>query len=108
MKKKQKTLLEIIVPEKEDNNIIEEIMKEQDVFENLLSVADENAMRLIGYDKAIIGVDNDGRLVYDFEKMISILKNNENWDREECIDWLHYNTLCVKDERMLSPVFIMV
>ena len=43
-----------------------------------------------GYDKAIIGVDDKNRIVYDKHKMIEILMGQGMTD-EEAIEFLEYN-----------------
>lgn len=45
------------------------------------------------YDEALIGVTEDGRAVYDYEKMISWLVETEGWTPEEAEDWVSYNTI---------------
>ena len=46
-----------------------------------------------GYDDALIGVSEDGRAVYDFEKMIEWLMNEEGWTDNEAVEWIETNTL---------------
>ena len=45
------------------------------------------------YDDALIGVSEDGRAVYDFEKMIDWLIEEEGFSDEEAVDWIETNTL---------------
>ena len=45
------------------------------------------------YDDALIGVTEDGRAVYDYEKMIQWLMDTEGWSCEEAMEWIYYNTL---------------
>lgn len=45
------------------------------------------------YDDALIGVTEDGRAVYDYEKMITWLMETEGWTPEEAEDWVNYNTI---------------
>lgn len=45
------------------------------------------------YDSALIGVTDDNRAVYDFEKMIEWLVETQNWTSEEAIEWIEYNTI---------------
>ena len=45
------------------------------------------------YDSALIGVTEDGRAVYDYERMIRWLIATEGWTGEEAEEWIHYNTL---------------
>lgn len=45
------------------------------------------------YDNSIIGATFDGRAIYDFDKMVQELMNDEGWTEEEAIDWIEFNTL---------------
>ena len=45
------------------------------------------------YDDALIGVSEDGRAIYNYEKMIAWLMDEEGWADEEAVDWVDYNTL---------------
>lgn len=45
------------------------------------------------YDDALIGVSEDGRAVYDFEKMVDWLIEEEGFSDEEAVDWIETNTL---------------
>lgn len=45
------------------------------------------------YDDALIGVTEDGRAVYDFEKMVAWLVETEDFTREAAIEWIEYNTI---------------
>jgi hypothetical protein len=45
------------------------------------------------YEDAVIGVIDDGRLVYDFDKMVGYLMNNEGWSDIESIEWIEYNVI---------------
>lgn len=45
------------------------------------------------YDDALIGVTEEGRTVYDYEKMVAWLMEEEGWSEEEAIDWIDYNTI---------------
>lgn len=44
------------------------------------------------FDAAIIGIDVNERVVYDFDKMVECLVD-ENCDEEMAIDWIEYNTI---------------
>ena len=44
------------------------------------------------YDDAIVGV-SDGRVVYDFNKMVECLVNDEDMSEEEAIEFIEYNTI---------------
>ena len=45
------------------------------------------------YDSALIGVSHDDRAIYDYEKMIEWLINEEGWSYEDAVDWIDYNTI---------------
>jgi hypothetical protein len=45
------------------------------------------------YDDALIGVTEDNRAIYDFEKMVQWLIHTENFTQEEAIEWIEYNTI---------------
>ena len=45
------------------------------------------------YDTALIGVTDDNRAVYDFEKMIDWLVETQNFTCEEAIEWIECNTI---------------
>lgn len=39
-----------------------------------------------GYDDALIGVSEDGRAVYNYEKMIDWLMKEEGWSDNEAVE----------------------
>jgi hypothetical protein len=43
--------------------------------------------------KAITGITDSEQLIYDYDLMILAAMEEENWDVEEAIDWIEYNTL---------------
>lgn len=45
------------------------------------------------YDDALIGISDDNRAIYDYDKMVSWLANEENLSEEEAEDWINYNTI---------------
>ena len=45
------------------------------------------------YDNSIIGVTEDGRLIYDYDKMIEEYMADEDCDELDAIEWLEVNTL---------------
>lgn len=44
-------------------------------------------------DSAIIGVTDDSRVVYDYDKLKSAFMESEQWDEEDADDWISYNTI---------------
>ena len=47
----------------------------------------------MSYDGSIVGVTIDGRVVYDYDKMIEELMADEGWSYEEAAEWINYNTI---------------
>ena len=45
------------------------------------------------YDDAIIGVTDDGNVVYDFYKMVEHLMNKDGITFLEAVDFIEYNTI---------------
>lgn len=45
------------------------------------------------YDGSIVGVTTDGRVVYDYDKMIEELMQDEEWSYEDAAEWIDYNTI---------------
>lgn len=45
------------------------------------------------YDDSIVGVTEDGRLVYDLEKMYAEFAKDEGCGIDEAVEWVEYNTL---------------
>lgn len=47
----------------------------------------------MSYDNSIVGVTTDGRVVYDYDKMIEELMQDEEWSYEDAAEWISYNTI---------------
>ena len=45
------------------------------------------------YDVAIIGVSNDDRVIYDYDKMIGCLMDEDDMSAIEAADFISYNTI---------------
>ena len=45
------------------------------------------------YADAFIGMSDDGRAVYSYDRMIEWLMLKENWTYEEAVEWIDYNTM---------------
>jgi hypothetical protein len=45
------------------------------------------------YDDAIIGVTEEGNVVYDYEKMINILAERDEMSRLEAAEFIDFNTV---------------
>ena len=63
--------------------------------ERLLEYGYEDVKYLVNYsyDDALIGVSEDGRAIYDFDKMVEWLMKEEGWSDTEAIEWIEYNTI---------------
>lgn len=45
------------------------------------------------FDKAIIGVSHNDRVIYDYDLMVESAMEEEGWTEEEARDWIDFNTL---------------
>ena len=54
---------------------------------------DVKYLRDFSYDDALIGVTEDNRAVYDYEKMITWLIVKEGFSEEDAVEWIDYNTI---------------
>lgn len=45
------------------------------------------------YDDAIVGVTDEGNVVYDFNKMVDCLVEHDGMTREEAVEFIEYNTI---------------
>ena len=45
------------------------------------------------YDDAIVGVSDDGNVIYDFDAMVKILQERDGMTDEEAVDFISYNTM---------------
>lgn len=63
--------------------------------EKLLDAGYEDVVYLVNYsyDDALIGVSQDGRAIYDYDKMVEWLVKEEEWSVEEAMEWIDYNTI---------------
>ena len=57
-------------------------------------VLEEDAMKLDGLDKAIVGVDTKGYLVYDYQKIVdAFTEEPHNMEYEEAIEFTDFNVV---------------
>jgi hypothetical protein len=63
--------------------------------ERLLDAGYEDVVILenYSYDDALVGVTDDNRAVYDFNKMVEWLVTTEGLTVDEAIEWIEYNTI---------------
>lgn len=45
------------------------------------------------YDNSVVGISNEGRLVYDYDSMVREFMEDEECTEEEAIEWIEYNTM---------------
>lgn len=45
------------------------------------------------YDTALIGVSEDNRAVYDYDKMVQWLVDEKGFTEMDAIEWIDYNTI---------------
>lgn len=45
------------------------------------------------YEDAFIGISNDDRAIYDYEKMVTYLVEKQDMTIEEAVEWIDYNTI---------------
>lgn len=46
-----------------------------------------------GYVDAFMGISTDNRAVYDFDKMVACLEEEDGMTEEEAIEFIEYNTI---------------
>ena len=60
------------------------------------------------YDRSIVGITDEGRVVYDYRSMVLEFMSDENCSEEEAIEWLDYNTMrAIPYMGELAPIVIM-
>lgn len=69
--------------------------------------ADEDALFLTEsmYDEAIVGVSTDGRIVYDYDKVITILMETDGMTEEDALEYADFNIVGAY-VGPLTPLFI--
>ena len=45
------------------------------------------------YDNAIVGISDDGRIIYDYDLMVKELTNDTALTEDEAIQYIDYNTI---------------
>lgn len=71
----------------------EEILEENGYSIDNLQETETILFRSPDYASAIVGVSEDNRIVYDYEKMLEYLIKNEEMNYEEAADYISYNTI---------------
>ena len=67
----------------------------QKIRDALCDMGHEEAVIFDGpdYDEAIVGVTDEGQVVYDYDKMVQILVERDGMEEMEAIEWIEYNTI---------------
>lgn len=58
------------------------------------------------YTDAFIGISHDNRAIYDFDKMIECLMQEDEFDETEAIEFIEYNTLRALDYYDNAPIVL--
>ena len=67
---------------------IEPITREDLPFDDIVVLTED------WLDAALLGTDQDGKAVYDYDLLIeAYLKNNPDWTEEDAIEWIDYNVV---------------
>ena len=66
--------------------------------EEVRRYADENDLCIVyftnpNFDKSIIGISTDDRIIYDYDNMVTELMKTDNISYEEAIEFIEYNTI---------------
>lgn len=67
----------------------------QRIRDALCDMGHEDAVIFDGpdFDEAIVGVTDDGQVVYDYDAMVECLMKQDNIGRLEAIEFIEYNTM---------------
>lgn len=67
----------------------------QQIRDALCEMGHEDALLFDGpdYDEAILGVTDEGQVVYDYDLMVKILVERDGYGEMEAIEWIEYNTI---------------
>lgn len=58
-----------------------------------LAIEHPDAIIMDGFDDAIIGIDTDERVIYDYDLMCKALMNRDGMDYEEATEFIDYNSI---------------
>ena len=67
----------------------------QEIRDALCDMGYEEAVIFDGpdYDEAIVGVTDEGQVVYDYDEMVRILVDRDGMKEIEAIDFIEYNSI---------------
>lgn len=71
-----------------------------------ISDINPNAIILDGFDEAIIGISECGRVIYNIDKMIKALQSDHNMLPDEAVEYLDFNVLCAHFGDY-SPIYLI-
>jgi hypothetical protein len=65
-------------------------------------LADYDLNRIIlltdySYDDALVGISEDNRAIYDYDKMVSWLVEEEGFEETDAEEWINYNAIRALD-----------
>ena len=66
---------------------LNEYIEDEGIEEDVLLLEDHT------FNKSIIGISVDGRIIYSLEKMVEEFCEDEECDELEALEWLDYNTM---------------
>jgi hypothetical protein len=76
------------------------------VLENILLMnPDVELLKADGFDKCVIGIDNDYRLVYSIEDCMMVLMERDGMDGDEAMEFIQFNVIGSYVGEM-TPIFI--
>lgn len=59
------------------------------------------------YDDALVGVTDDGRAVYDYDKMVDWIMQKEGCTSDKAMEWILYNTMgALQNAGPMGPVIM--
>ena len=63
--------------------------------EKLINAGFDDVVYLVNYsyDDALIGVSDDNRAIYDYNKMVEWLVAHEGFNLNDAVEWIDYNTI---------------
>lgn len=73
-------------------------MEQMSYKEIIDSCGDENMLFADGFADAIFGVSSHNRVIYNMDKILDKLMNENNWDYEDAIDFADYNIFNCTDD----------
>jgi hypothetical protein len=75
--------------------------------DEMKETADPDAIVWDGFDRAIVGIDRNGRVVYNIPTMIDILVTDDDMAEDEAFEYLDHNVLNTHVGE-LTPVHVYV